>query len=166
MTFGDIPAGAALFVDANPFLYYFGSHPGFGPACKQLFEGIERQEINGFTSSHVLSDVAHRMMTLEATATLGWPHTGIANRLKRHPAEVQNLTRYRQALDEIALIGIQVLPVSGQLVSLAADVSRQFGLLSSDALVVTVMRQHGLTHLASGDADFDRVPGITRYAPA
>jgi hypothetical protein len=24
---------------------------------------------------------------------------------------------------------------------------------------------HGLIHLASNDADFDRVPGITRYAP-
>jgi len=32
-------------------------------------------------------------------------------------------------------------------------------------LVVAVMRDHGLTHLASHDADFDRVPGITRYGP-
>ena len=35
-----------------------------------------------------------------------------------------------------------------------------------DALAVAVMRGHGLTLLASHDADFDRVPGITRYAPA
>jgi predicted nucleic acid-binding protein len=38
--------------------------------------------------------------------------------------------------------------------------------MSGDALIVTVMGHHGLTHLASYDADFDRVPGITRYAPA
>jgi predicted nucleic acid-binding protein len=44
-------------------------------------------------------------------------------------------------------------------------VSRQTGLLSNDALIVAVMRANGLTKLASEDADFDRVPGITRYAP-
>jgi predicted nucleic acid-binding protein len=32
--------------------------------------------------------------------------------------------------------------------------------------VVAVMQHHGLTHLASADADFDRVPAITSYAPA
>ena len=37
--------------------------------------------------------------------------------------------------------------------------------LTGDALVIAVMRHHGLTHLASLDDDFDRVPGITRYAP-
>jgi hypothetical protein len=30
---------------------------------------------------------------------------------------------------------------------------------------VAVMRQQGLTNLASEDGDFDRVPGIIRYAP-
>jgi len=38
--------------------------------------------------------------------------------------------------------------------------------LSGDALVVAVMREHGLVNLASNDADFDRVPGLTRFAPA
>jgi predicted nucleic acid-binding protein len=32
-------------------------------------------------------------------------------------------------------------------------------------LKVAVMRQHGLTNLASEDADFDRDPGLTRYGP-
>ena len=63
------------------------------------------------------------------------------------------------------MIGLQLLPVTGVQVSLAIDVSNQHGLLSSDALVVTVMRQHGLQALASHDADFDRVPGLTRYVP-
>ena len=51
-------------------------------------------------------------------------------------------------------------------ISAAAVSSRQTGLLGGDALVVAVRRQHGLTHPASHDADFDRVPALTRYAPA
>jgi predicted nucleic acid-binding protein len=31
---------------------------------------------------------------------------------------------------------------------------------------VAIMQAHGLDKIASNDADFDRVPGITRYAPA
>jgi predicted nucleic acid-binding protein len=33
-------------------------------------------------------------------------------------------------------------------------------------MVVAVMQANGLTKIASSDADFDRVPGLTRYAPA
>jgi predicted nucleic acid-binding protein len=166
MIFEDIPAGSAVFVDANTFLYYFGNDPRLGPACAQFLLRIENNDLVGFTSSHVLADVAHRLMTIEARVLFGWPIAGMAHRLKTHTAEVQSLGRYRQAIDEISLIGIQVLPVTGRLVSLAADISRQFGLLTNDALVVAVMRDHGLSALASHDADFDRVPSINRFAPA
>ena len=36
---------------------------------------------------------------------------------------------------------------------------------TSDAVIAAIMQEHGLTHLASNDADFDRVPGIARYSP-
>jgi predicted nucleic acid-binding protein len=165
MTFDDIPAGSAVFVDANPFIYYFEPHPVFGPACRQLFQRIENNELQGFTSTQVLADVVHRVMTQEAASLLGRPMTGIANWLKGHPAEIQRLSRHRLAVDDSALMGIQILPMTAPLVSLAADLSRQFGLLTNDALVISVMQGQGLTLLASHDADFDRVPGVTRYAP-
>jgi predicted nucleic acid-binding protein len=63
-------------------------------------------------------------------------------------------------------MGVQVLPVSEVLVLAATNFSQQFELLTGDALLVAVMRQHSLTNLASEDSDFDRVSGITRYAPA
>ena len=62
-------------------------------------------------------------------------------------------------------IGLRIVPVNSQLVLSATDLSRLHGLLSGDALILAVMQTHGLTHLASNDADFDRVPGIVRYGP-
>jgi predicted nucleic acid-binding protein len=166
MTFADIPAGVDLFIDANIFVYYFSPDPALGPLCEKLLERVENGEIQGLTSASVLSDIAHRLMCLEACARFSWPPQGIANRLKRHPGEVQQLTRHRQALDEVTLFGVRVLEVNGVQVSRAADLSIQAGLLAGDGLIVAVMRSHGLVHLASHDADFDRVPGITRYAPS
>jgi predicted nucleic acid-binding protein len=68
-------------------------------------------------------------------------------------------------MDEIALIGVDDLPVTRSHVSLAPDISCQTGLLCGDAMIVAVMQANRLTNLASADGDFDRVPGITRYAP-
>jgi predicted nucleic acid-binding protein len=165
MIFDDIPAGSAVFVDANIFIYYFEPHPVFGPACQQLFLRIDNKEIQGFTSAAVFSDVVHRVMTQEAARRHSRPMAGVANWLKQHPAEIQQLSTHRLAVDDISLIGIQVLPITGSLVSRAADLSQRFGLLTNDALVISTMQSHGLTVLASHDADFDRVPGLTRYAP-
>ena len=165
MTCADLPAGAAVFVDANTLVYHFQPHPVLGPACTALVERIERQDLVGFTSTHVLSELAHRLMTLEACLAFGWPFAGIAQRLRQHPARVQTLTRFRQAVQEVPRLGIQVLTIPAHLVDAAAAVSQQTGLLSNDALIVAVMQANGLTPLASNDADFDRVPGLTRYAP-
>jgi predicted nucleic acid-binding protein len=38
-------------------------------------------------------------------------------------------------------------------------------LLTNDALILATMQDQTITDLASSDTDFDRVPGITRYAP-
>lgn len=165
MTFSDLPNGAAVFVDTNTLVFSLSLHPQFGPACTVILERIGRQELTGYSSTHVLSEMAHRLMTLEACATFGWPYPGIAQRLQKHPAEVQTLTRFRQAIAEVFHCGLHVLTIPPDLIDAAATVSQQTGLLHNDALIVAVMRANGLTNLASHDADFDRVPGLTRYAP-
>jgi predicted nucleic acid-binding protein len=165
MTFADITAGMAIFLDANTLVYHFSPHPTLGAACTDLLERIERKEIADTTSAHVIVEMAHRLMTIEACALFSWPTQGIATRMRNHPAEVQQLGRHRQAIDELPLFLIDLLPVEPRHVSRAADLTRQFGLLFNDALIVALMRDKGLTALASHDADFDRVLGITRFAP-
>jgi predicted nucleic acid-binding protein len=164
MIFADLPAGDAVFVDANPFVYHFTNHLRFGAACTALLERIERQEIQGLTSSHCLADVVHRIMTIEAMTRLNWPASGLAARLKKHHAEIPKLGLYQQAIAKVGQMGIHVFPISETLVIAASHISQQFELLTGDALIVAVMRLHGLTNLASDDADFDRVAGLTRYA--
>lgn len=166
MIFADLPAGASVFVDANTLVYHFQPHPVFGPACTALLERIEHKELVGFTSTHIVSEMAHRLMTLEACAQFGWPFAGIAQRLRQHPTQVQALLRFRQAIQEVPNYGIQLLTIPPHLLDAAAAVSQQFGLLTNDALIVAVMQANGLTNLASSDADFDRVPGLARYVPA
>jgi predicted nucleic acid-binding protein len=165
MTFLDILAGESVFIDANVFVYPFAADPTLGPPCQDLAERIGRKEVDGFLSTSVLSEIAHRLMTLEACVTFGWPYPGIAQRLRRHPGEIMKLLRYRDAIDEIIGLGVHVLSVTQQHVLLAGDLSRHHGVLSGDALILATMQLHGLKSLASNDSDFDRVPGVVRYSP-
>jgi predicted nucleic acid-binding protein len=166
MTFQDLPTGCSVVLDANILVYHFEPHPHLGAPCTDLIERIENQTIRGFVSVHVLTDAAHRLMTLEACSTFGWPFAGIARRLRADPTRIASLKRFRRAIQETTRLGIQVLPIGPDLPDAAAEISQQCGLLSSDALVVVVMQRHGLTMLASNDADFDRVSAIQRFAPA
>ena len=120
--------------------------------------------MSAFTSTHVLSEVAHHLMTLEAATHFGWT-SKVVQHLKQQPSAIQQLSAFRQAIEKVPQLGIQVLTVPAGLIATATVLSQQYGLLSNDALIVAVMQANGLSKFASNDADFDRVPGLTRYAP-
>lgn len=164
MIFADLVAGDSVFLDANILVYHFGPHPVFGPACNQLVQRMENQELLGFTSTAVLSETAHHLMTLEASLLFGWP-SKIVQHLKQNRAAVQQLTKFRQAIAQVPQLRIRILTIPDFLIETAAALSQQTGLLSNDSLIVALMQHHGLSKLASEDADFDGVPGILRYAP-
>src|SRR4051794_12468360 len=108
MIFTDLAAGDAVFLDANTLVYHFAPDPQLGGACRNLLVQIKSQKIAGFTATHVVSEMAHRLMTLEAMKVRAWPAAGIVPRLRNHPAAVQKLTVFRQAIQEIPGFGIQV----------------------------------------------------------
>lgn len=166
MTFADLATGDAVFVDANSLTYHFEPHPRWGPACTQLLLRIENQELAGYTSSQVIGEVSHRLMTIEAHQRFGWPIAGIGNRLRSNPTEVRKLVLFRTAVENLLHSRLHILTVTPSHLATGVVLSQQIGLLTNDALIVAVMQAHGLSRIASHDADFDRVPGIMRYAPA
>lgn len=165
MTFLDLVAGDEVFLDANIFVYYFAPDPMWRSSCGQLLQRIQNQEIAGHTSAAILSEVAHRLMTIEARTRHGWTSGKVLHRLKQNPPIVQTLTNSEATVASIVGSRVRILPIDAGLVVAAAALSRQSGLLTNDALTVALMQSNGLVKLASNDPDFDRVPGITRYAP-
>jgi predicted nucleic acid-binding protein len=166
MTFADLAAGDAVFIDANILTYHFEPHPRWGPACTQLLLRIESGQLMGYITSHVVSEVPHRLMTIEAHKVLGWQLAGIGNRLRTKPTEVRKLSLFRTSVEKLLQGKLQILTVTPAHLAASVVLAQQIGLLTNDALIVAVMQAHGLTKIASNDPDFDRVPGLTRYAPA
>ena len=73
MILPDVAAGTTIFVDANILVYALTNHLAFGAACDLFLDRVENQEIAAVTSTHVLGEVVHRIMTIEASARFGWP---------------------------------------------------------------------------------------------
>jgi predicted nucleic acid-binding protein len=164
MILTDLLDGESVFLDANILVYHFAPHPLLGPACNDLIRRVENQALLGYTSTAVLSDVAHHLMTFEASALFGWT-SKVVDHLQQDPSAVMQLSKFHQSIAEMPRLAIRILIIPDTLVETAALLSRQTGLLSNDALILAIMRHHGLTKIASHDSDFDGVPGMTRFAP-
>ncbi len=151
------------------FLFYFcAQDPVYGACMHGAL--LKRIELGNLQGSHlrrrVLSEIAHRLMTLEACKTFGWSYAGIARQLRRHPAGDSETPRVPHSFRRNR---------SHRHSHLASEFpghplrrrsqSSSTVLLSGDALILAMMQSHGLTQLASNDADFDRIPGITRFGP-
>src|SRR5208283_4823636 len=102
--------GSVVLRGCQRLCFPFQPHALFGLSCTDLLRRVELQELSGYTSTLVLGEVAHRLMTLEASTRFGWP-TKIVDRLKQNPATVQRLVHFRSALQKIPQMGIQVLTI-------------------------------------------------------
>lgn len=89
----------------------------------------------------------------------------VKKRLRQQPVALQTLTGFRTAVETILQSRIKVLTIAPDLLGTAVILSQQYNLLTNDALPVALMQANGLTRIASHDDDFDRVLGLTRYAP-
>jgi len=112
MTFANLAAGDALFVDANTLTYHFEPHSRWGPACTQLLLRIENQQLAGYSSSHVISEVSHRLMTIEAHKVLNCQLAGIGNRLRTNPSEVRKLRLFRTSVEKLLQGKLQILTMT------------------------------------------------------
>lgn len=104
-------------------------------------------------------------MALEAARKLGKPQGTMVKFLKSHLDDIRPLTGFRQAMDDLCLGQLRILTITPVMVPTIAALCQQIGLLTNDAAVVAVMQAQGLSKIASNDSDFDRVPGLMRYAP-
>ncbi|MBI3962637.1 MAG: PIN domain-containing protein [Deinococcus sp.] len=163
MRLDQIPSGSTLFVDSSIFIYHF---TGASADCRSFLERCERGNVRGVTSVIVLAEVAHRLMMIEALARGLVPPGNLARKLREKPKIVRQLHLYQEQVEQIPLMGFQVLSLElGSLIR-SAELRRRYGLLTHDALVATAALEAGLTAIASADQDFERLPDVRLFCPA
>jgi predicted nucleic acid-binding protein len=166
MTLAAIPSTTEVFIDANIFVYHFAGPTVLTPACSAFLHRIEDSDLIGFTSLIAVTETLHRVMIIEATATLQVKARQAVRYLKEHPGEVSQLTRHLVVPEKIQTIGVHILipTVEDLLASQAHKLS--LGFLTNDAINLAVMKRHHLGHIATNDPDFQRVESLKVWRPA
>lgn len=162
MTLDQIPSGTRVFLDSTIFVYHF---IGASVDCRRCLERCERGEIKGVTSVTVLAEVTHRLMMMEALSRGLVAPGSVARKLRERPDIVKQLHVHRDDVEQIPLMGIDVVPLDLKGLLRAGELRRRHGLLTNDSLVATAALDEGLTAVASADADFKRLGDVELFQP-
>jgi predicted nucleic acid-binding protein len=123
------------------------------------------QRATSFTAAFVVAEVIHRVMVNEARQQLQRSARETVEYLQQNPAFVRRLSRHLTVASDIGKVGVDILPLAVNDLYASKAFRRDHGLLTNDSLIVAVMRNHKLRHLASHDGRFDRIPGLQLWNP-
>jgi predicted nucleic acid-binding protein len=161
----DVPDGAHCFVDANIIYYHLVDTPPLSDDCSDFLKRLERREVIGSTSTAAIAEATHKVMLADAVRTHGLERKALVFRLKREPQLLAKLTEHEAVVPTVRALNLQIELVTLDLLETAAGLSVQLCLLTNDALTIAIMKKLGVTHLATNDADFDQIEGITVSKP-
>ncbi len=159
-----IPAGSDLLIDANVFVYGLTAKSA---QCKALLDRCSKEEVTGITLFEVLHEATHKFMLAEATQKgvfAGKPERG-AKYLAKHPEDVKLLADYWTNAQRLLALNLLFLPTDQNVVNKAQGERVAAGLLTNDSIIVAAMREYGISRIATNDALFDTVAGISVFSP-
>lgn len=158
----DVPSGARIFLDASIVVYYFTRKSA---QCRRLLSRCERRDLFGVTSVVAFNEAAHRLMMLEATQPGAVTSGDVLRKLRKRPDLVRGLRAHAAEMQRIPGWGVEVLPVDLGRSLRAAAARETTGLLTNDSLILTTMRDEGITAIATADSDFDRFDDLRVFHP-
>ena len=158
-----IASGTVTFIDSTIFIYHFS---GVSRDCMEFLERCERGEIKGSTSTLVLAEVLHRLMMIEAVASGALQPGNLARKIRDKPELIKGLKSYQKQVEQIPLMGIDILPVDLKVSLRSREFRSRYGLMTNDSLVAASAAEAGINCLASADKDFSRVSAFDLFSPA
>jgi predicted nucleic acid-binding protein len=157
-----IEKGTKVFIDANIFIYHF---TGTSYECSDFLKRCEQGEIMGITSLNVYLEVLHRLMMVEAVKKNLVHPPNIVKKLKKYPEKIKLLNEYFINTQKIIEIGITVKPILFETILKSHAVRTAYGLMVNDSLIAASLHEEGITSLATNDAVFSKIEGISIFKP-
>jgi predicted nucleic acid-binding protein len=139
-------------------------------SCSAFVTRIAQGDLFAYVNLQVLSDLLHKLMLVEAM-TKGMiaklSAAQLKQRLQGNRSLAKQLVDYQRQFEDSLRIGFKVLPLNRRLLVTTKTERANYGLLTGDSLHLGCMnrRQPALSHIATQDADFQHIPGITRWTP-
>lgn len=154
LTFREMAPGTRLYIDSNIFVYRSTMD---SYECRYLIRRCAQKEVRAFTGTHVLLEVAHRLMMVEAV-DIGLVTPGnVPSKLNRRPSLASQLHEYSDSVQFILNIGIEIFQVDTEILETSANLRSQTGFLVNDSVSPAMMQHRRIPAIATNDKDFQRV---------
>lgn len=158
-----VPDGSDVLIDANIFVYGLTNQ---SKQCKNFLTRCSNEQVFGITLFEVINNATHTFMLAEARDKGLFAAPEKARRfLEKNPAEVKKLTAYWTNTERLLALNLILLPCEEQIVRGAQAVRIASGFLTNDSVIVATMQEYGISKIATHDAMFDTVVGLSVFRP-
>jgi predicted nucleic acid-binding protein len=161
MSLHDILNSSRVFVDANIIIYMLGRK---SIQCRSFLTRCDAGAIEGWISTSIVGEVAHRRMMHEAQSRqlIG---SNPARALARRREFVRQLTAYADEARNLLGGGLVVETIRPDDFFVALELQKQHGLLTNDAINLAVARRLGINEIVTAAANFDHIQGLIVHKP-
>lgn len=166
----DFMQDSRIFVDANIFTFHHLNDPGYGASCTRFLQKIEDGKIKAVTSSFVLDEVVYVILIGKGSEILdtdrAWKVRDEIKRNKKFARQCyEPVSIFLDYVGSLKLLGLDVIDVCGNDINEGVKFAVPHQLLPRDAVIVSLMQQHNIKHIATNDSDFKRVDFLTVWKP-
>ncbi len=169
MLLSNFVADERIFIDANIFIYNALDDPLYAESCSNFLRQVETNKIKGVITPHVMDEVLFKILIAEASRhieKLTLPNLKKEMKSSGFSSKVYKpVKEYSDYLTELTYGGLEILTVNGGTVKRSIDLGLQYGLLTTDAIHLSTMKQYGIVNIATNDSDFEKVKSINIYKP-
>ncbi len=169
MPLSNFTGNERIFIDANIFIYNALDDPLYAGSCSDFLRLVEANRIKGVITPHVMDEVLFKILIAEASKHIEkftLPNLKKEMRKSSFSSKVYKpVKEYGDYLTELTYGGLEILAVDGGMVEKSIDLGLQYGLLTTDALHLSSMKQYGIINIATNDSDFKRVESLNIYEP-
>lgn len=157
-----------IFIDANIFIDYSLPNPKYGGAVADFLEKLELLEVKAVTSPVVLDEVSYIILMYKGSLLLKTHDRQVIRNSIKRDRNISNLCyavveEFNEFLD--SLKGLQIFPVNQDDYKQASILGKNYCLLPSDALHVSVMKNNNIFNIATRDGDFKKIEWIKIWKP-
>lgn len=159
-----------IFVDANIFDHHHSNHPRFGSDCTDFLKKVEDGTLRAVTSNIVQQEVMYYLQMHKGELLLGTPdrsriHARITADAAFAEACWQTAEESLNLFDALRSTSLMFFEIDSSHARQIVELGKKYQLILRDAAHVCACQVMGLSHIASNDADFDRVDFLTRWKP-
>ena len=162
----DFKGKEPIFIDANIFLHHAFD---MNPTSIEFLKTVESFSLKAYTSALVIEEIMFKLIMQSASNFLNkltlQNVKGLLKDTKTKEKVFTPVVEYREYIDMLKDFGLTVLDLTDKDMAAAILKAKTYGLITADAAHIAVMERKGITHMASGDSDFEAVNHVTLWSP-